>query len=146
MAINTAPIFTRIGDLSADGATTFPLPMTAAANDFTGVSINHVLLHTALVDGSFIESLRFKARGANVASGVRVFLNNGLAPATAANNFFLDDAALPATTTSIVGQTGPVIIMPMRLLMQPGFRIYAGLATAVIGGWGGMAVSGKYIA
>lgn len=146
MAVNTAPIFTRLGDLSANGAVTFSLPMTLAANDFTGVSANYVLLHTALADGSFIETLRFKARGTNVASAMRVFINNGLTPATAANNFFWDDMVLPATTANATGMTGVQVTMPMRLLMPAGFCVYAGLATAVAGGWGGIAVAGKYIA
>lgn len=144
MPANTAPIFTLLGDLSADSGATFPLVMTTAANDFTGISANNLLIHTAGPNGAYIESIRFKARGANVASAVRVFLNNGSTPGTAANNFLWDDVALPATTASIVGQTGPAIILPMRLMLPPTWRIYAGLATTVAGGWAGLVVAGEY--
>jgi hypothetical protein len=144
MAANNTPIFSRIGELSNDSLTGLPQSINLAANDFTGVSANYALIHTAGVEGTFVDYLRIKSRGTNVASALRVFINNGSANTTAANNFLWDDIVLPATTASAVAQTGPAIIMPMRLMMQPGFRIYVGLTTAVASGWGVIAVAGEY--
>ena len=141
---NTTPVFTNAGDLSSDGVNAIAAALTAAANDFTGVSASYVLVHTALGVGTFIDNLRFKARGTNVASGARIFLNNGGAVATAANNFFFEDVALPATTANANGQTGPSVTMPMRIMIPAGWRVYVGLNTTVAGGWGAMAIAGKY--
>lgn len=82
MAGNLNPIFSRVGDFQA-GPT-----LVTAANDFTGLSANNQLCFTAdATNGGFIQRLRFKAIGTNVASVARVFINNGkshLAPAISA--------------------------------------------------------------
>ena len=44
---NQKPIFPRVGDTSANASTTLSTTLTTATADFTGVSANHVLVHTS---------------------------------------------------------------------------------------------------
>lgn len=72
MTGNVQPIFSKVGDFQ------FGNVMTAAANDFTGLGLNNVVLFTAdETNGGFIQRLRCKAIGTNVASVIRLFINNG---------------------------------------------------------------------
>lgn len=150
MAANTDPIYTRLGDVSTNGTTGMSQPITLAANDFTGVSANNVLVFTAdATNGGLVQRLRLKAYGTNVASVLRIFINNGAAATTATNNTFFGEIALPATTANAAAVTGPDVdyyfsVGTPGLVLNPGFRIYVGLGTAVAGGWAVMATGGKY--
>lgn len=141
---NTDPIFSRVGSVSTTG-TTMSQPVTAAANDFTGAGANNVLVWTAdATNGGYIRSIRMKANGTNVASAVRFFINNGSANTSATNNAFYTEAALPATTATATNVTSNDFEVPMFLALDPGYRIYAGLATAVAAGWTFVGIGGKY--
>jgi len=141
---NIDPIFSKVGDVSRDSGTTMPVSMTAAANDYTGISANYQLVFTAdATNGGFIQRLRMKALGTNVASVMRIFINNGSTPGTATNNIFYGEVSLPATTAIATAATVE-IDYPMNMPLNPGFRVYAGLGTAVAAGWHVCAVGGKY--
>lgn len=72
MAANTQPIFSRLGDVDGSPA------ITAAANDYTGQGANNVVVFASdPTNGSFVQRLRFKALGTNVATVARIFINNG---------------------------------------------------------------------
>lgn len=72
MAANTAPIFSKLGAIEGGGV------LTTAANDYTGVSINNQFVFDAdEVNGGFIQRLRFKSLGTNVATVARIYVNNG---------------------------------------------------------------------
>lgn len=145
MAANTTPIFTLKGDSSSNSGTTMSGVISSAANDFTGAGANNVLVFTSkATDGSYVRRLRFKAVGTNVATVARVFINNGSDPTTAANNHFFEDVVLPATTASATAQTGPAVDMVMEQMLDPGFRIYVGLATAVAAGYHVTPIAGAY--
>jgi hypothetical protein len=100
MVANTSPIFTIRADLSTDGTTGMGSAITAAANNYTGADANNALVFTAGADGSYIRRLHFKAIGTNVQTVARIFINNGSANTTAANNRLFDDIQLPATSAS----------------------------------------------
>lgn len=52
--------------------------LTTAAADYNGVNINNQFIFDAdEVNGSFIQKLRFKAMGTNVATVARIYVNNG---------------------------------------------------------------------
>ena len=145
MSGNTDPVYSRQGDVSTNGTTGMSQAITAAAADFTGAGANNVLVWTAdATNGGFLQKLRLKAAGTNVSSVLRVFINNGSANTTAANNSFYVEIPLPATTLAGASMTGPDIDVPMNLALNPGFRIYAGLGTAVAAGWFVIGVGGKY--
>ena len=50
MAANNQPVFTKKGNLTANGGTTMVLAVTAAAADYTGISASYALCHTAGAD------------------------------------------------------------------------------------------------
>ena len=135
MARNTKPIFSAKPRNSANDAIVFPATLIAAANDVTGVSASNALLFTAsLLHGGYLEALQFEPLGTNVATMVRLFLNNGADPTVAANNQKLAEIALPLSTISTTVPMNGLVI-PIRRQLQAGFRIYGGLTLAVAAGW-----------
>lgn len=141
---NIAPIYTKTPDVSNNGGTVAGGTLTTATGDFTGVSANYVLEHTAGANGSYIRKLRFKAVGTNVTTVARVFLNNGSTNGTGSNNTFFGEVALPATTSSNSSMTGPDIDYMMEIALPAGWRIYVGLGTTVAAGWNCVCISGQY--
>lgn len=143
MPANTDPIFTVDPEVSNNGTTGMNQLITAAANDYTGIDADVSLVFTAGANGSYIQRLRFKAGGTNVATVARIYLNNGSAPTTATNNVFYGEVSLPATTATATAATIDVDY-PMNLAIPNGFRVYVGLATAVAAGWVVTPVAGNY--
>ncbi len=144
MAANTSPIFSIKGDISNDDGTTMPSAVTTATGDYTGASANHQLIFTAdAADGGYVERLRFKALGTNIATVARIYINNGSTPATAGNNVFIGEISLPATTATNTAATAD-IDYPLGFALKAGFRIYVGVATTVAAGWRVSAVAGQY--
>jgi hypothetical protein len=130
MAANTAPIYTLTPDVSTNGTTGMPTTITTATGDYTGISANHVLAHTAGANGSYVRKLRFKAVGTNVAS-------------VATNNSFIGEISLPAITATNAAATNEVDY-PLEFALPASFRIYAGIATTVAAGWVCTAIAGQY--
>jgi hypothetical protein len=143
MAANNQPIFVKQGNTSSDNGTAFPGTLTTATGDYTGVSANHQLVHTAGADGSYVRSIKFKSLGTNVASVARIYLNNGSANTTATNNNFIGEISLPATTASNTQGTAEPEYK-IDLMLEPGFRIYVGLGTTVAAGWKPSCNAGDY--
>ncbi len=145
MAANTAPIYSIQGDNSVNDGTTMPSTFTTAAADYTGATATHnKLVFTAdATNGGFIQRLRFKAIGTNTASVARVFINNGSANTTAANNAFYGEVSLPATTAIATAATIEVDY-PMNFALKAGFTIYVGLGTTVAAGWVCTPIGGQY--
>jgi len=141
---NADPIYSRRGQVSSNGTTGMTTSITTATGDYTGASANHVLVFTAdSTNGSFVQRLRFKALGTNTASVARIYLNNGSAATTAANNSFYGELSLPATTAINTAATID-IDYPMNVALPAGFRIYVGVATTVAAGWVVTPVAGDY--
>lgn len=138
MAGNNDPIYSRVG---AIGQTT---GITSAQNTYDGAGANDTLVFTAdATNGSFVQRLRFKAKGTNVATVARVYINNGSVNTTAANNVFYGEFSLPAITISANASTGD-FDYPLNFALPPGWRIYVGLGTAVAAGWTVSTIAGHY--
>ena len=122
MAANTAPIFSIAGDIGQS------MLLTTAANDYTGVSVNNKQVFEAnATNGGFLQKIRFKARGANVATVARIYINRGVD-----NTNFATAPAAPTGTPSGTGGS-----------MLPG----AYFATVIaIGPGGSQSVIGTYSA
>jgi hypothetical protein len=132
------PMWVATGNVTANTTTGMAQPITAAANDFTGAGANNVLVFTAGGSGSLLQRLRFKAAGTNVQTVARIFLNNGSTNSTATNNSYIDDVQLNASTAATTAPTGATIDYVFSgggLLLEAGFKVYVGLATAVAAGW-----------
>ena len=126
--------------------TVFSSPITLAANDYTGAGANNVLVATGnATTPSFLQKLIFKATGTNASITIaRVFLNNGLTNATAANNALIAEYMLPVSTASTTALTSPIQDLILNVPIQAGSRIYVGLTVAAAGGWQCTPVYGEY--
>ena len=100
------------------------------------------LIYTAGTAGSQLPKLRVRyastngatASGTTTATVVRIWANNGSANTTATNNIFLGEVSVPAVTMSQVAALAQPTDYDFGLLTIPaGYRIYAGLATAING-------------
>jgi hypothetical protein len=144
MAANTAPIYSIKGDVSANDGTTMPTNITTATGDYTGVSANHALVHTAdSTSGSYVRRLKFVAAGTNVASVARIYINNGSTNATATNNSLFGQVSLPAITATNTAATSEVEYT-LDVALPAGFRVYVGLGTTVASGWSVTCIAGQY--
>ena len=141
MPANTQPIFSAQGSLQWAATA-----LTAAniAKDGTG-TVTTIATGNASGNaaGNFIQKLVCQTLGANVATVLRVFVNNGGVNTTAANNVLLGQVTLPATTlTETAGQAA--IEIPLMVALPPSYKINCTLGTAVAAGWQVTAVGGQY--
>lgn len=135
MASNITPIFPLTPKLS--WAT-----ITAAntAKDGTG-TVNTVV--TAGANGAFVEDIRAKPLGTNVASVLRIFLNNGSTNATPGNNALWYEISLPISTLTEVASMNDIVI-PINREIPSGYKLNAVIGTAVAAGWTVTGASGDY--
>jgi hypothetical protein len=129
MAANTAPIFGRLPE--AQWNTT---NITAANTAKDGASGTVYDLFTAGVDGSYLVRMVIRPRGTNVATVMRVFVNNGSATTTAANNSLVSEVTLPATTNTETAAINGVEV-PLNMPLPGGYKLFATIGTAVAGGF-----------
>jgi len=140
MAANTAPIFSNAGAVSLGTA------ITAIVSDYTGAGANNQVIFSAnATNGGFVQRIRFKAAGTNAVSVVRIYLNNGSANTSAANNTFYGELSLPATTASTTAGTVD-IDYPMNFALPPGYRLVVGISAAstLASGWVPTVIAGAY--
>jgi len=149
MAANKLPIAVARPINSSDGSVSstavFGPTLTVAQNDFTGVN-SQIVFTADSTEGGRLGAIRFKALGTNVVTVARIFVNNGGAITTAANNQFYDEISLPATTASSTTST-PVIELSMGgnmrgINLAKGFRITVQIATSVAAGWRAIPIDG----
>jgi ABC-type glycerol-3-phosphate transport system permease component len=139
MALNTAPIYSGVGDIQW-GATA----LVAANTTYEATGSNVLTVFSSSISGSFIQRVRFKASGSTVATVARLFINNGGAISTTANNILFDEITLPATTSGSTAATA-VFELPFNVALPSAYRILATTATAQVnGGWYVSAVGGSY--
>ena len=139
MALNTNPIYSGVGDLQ------WTTVMTAVNTTLDATAANAYTVFSASTSGSFVQRVRFKASGSTTATAARIFINNGAASASAANNVLFDEITLPLTTTAAASAQA-VYELPLNIALPIGYRILATLATAQAagGGWYASAVGGSY--
>jgi hypothetical protein len=135
MAANTTPIFPIVGKLAWAVLTT-----ANTAKDGTG-TVGTVF--TAGSNGGRIEKLKIRQAGTNVATVLRVFLNNGSTNATAANNSLYSEVALPASTLSEVAAQADFEVF-INVSVPSGYTVLVTLGTTVAGGIAVTGVGGDY--
>jgi hypothetical protein len=140
---NVDPIYSVSGDVSNNSGTGMNQAVLTGSNTYDGTNAAASLIFTAGANGSFLQRIRLKPIGTNVASVARFFINNGLTPATAANNVFYGEISLPATTASAIAALVE-LDYPVNVALPAGFRIYMLLATTGAAGWVATPVGGKY--
>lgn len=138
MAANTAPIFSVAGDVQWG-----PTAITTAntAKDGTGTVLTAFTADAT--NGGFVQRIRFKAAGTNVATVARIFINNGSTNATAANNVLWDEITLAASTLSEVAALA-VYELPLNFALPPGYNLNVTIGTTIAAGYFVTVIAGKY--
>ena len=130
--------YNGIKTITVTVAKTFTYTVTAGlATPATGTIVSDP------INGSRIAKLVFQPIGTNVATAARAFLNNGQTAATAANNTYLDDVTLAASTLSEVASMAGTD-MALEIVVPPFHKINVVLGTAVAAGYAVYAVVGGY--
>lgn len=146
MPQNTSPIFPLVPEVTwVSGAAANVATPGVTANttkDLTSGTIYGPIL-TAGTNGTRLDFIKARPLGTNVATVVRVWINNGSATGTAANNSLFLERTLSATTVSETGEQ-PDIMLPLGISLPAGYRIYATFGTAVAAGFHLTAVGGDY--
>jgi hypothetical protein len=147
MAQNTSPIFPLVPVntwVSGTGATAGTPGLAAnTTTDLTSGTNYGPIFTGKAVDGSRLDFIKVRALGTNVATVIRIWINNGSATGTAANNTLYLERTLSATTVSQTAEQ-PDITLPLNLSVPAGYRIYATFGTAVAAGFHLTAVAGDY--
>ena len=138
MAANNNPIFTAAPDVQW---ATAALTTANTAKDGTG-TVSTVFTADA-ANGGYVHKLVARAIGTNVATVLRIFINNGSTNGTAANNILFAEMTLPATTLSEVAALAPYE-MPLNLALPAGYKINCTIGTTVAAGYMLSVVGGKY--
>ena len=135
MPANTAPIFTLLPEILWNNSVT-------AANTTTDLTSGTIYdVFTGGTNGSYVQKIRFRHVGTNVATDVRGWLNNGGVTTTALNNTLFDEITIAANTVSQTAASTNYEL-PLNFALPPSYRIYvttgtvlaAGLDVTVIGG------------
>ncbi len=95
-------------------------------------------------NGGYVQKIRFRSLGTNVATVARVWINNGSPTGGAAtNNTLFDEISLAASTVS---QTSALAVyeLPLNFALPAGYKIYITLGTTVAAGYNATVVGGKY--
>ena len=147
MAQNTNPIFPLIPVNSwvSGTAATAGTPGLAAntTTDLTAGTIYGPIFTADATDGSRLDFIKVRALGTNVATVIRIWINNGSVTTTAANNALYLERTLSATTVSQTAEQ-PDIILPLNISLAAGYRVYATFGTAVAAGFHLTAIGGDY--
>ncbi len=100
-------------------------------------------LFTAGVNGSRIDSIKVKPLGTNVATVLRLFVNNGSDPATPDNNSLIFELTLPETTSSQVSALAEYQEV-LDIAIPAGYKLYGSLGTEVASGYQVTVFGGDY--
>ena len=138
MPANTQPIFSSLGDIQWGSVTA---TTANTAKDGTGTVLN--VFTADATNGGFVQRIRFRAAGTNIATVARVFINNGSTNATPANNILYDEITLAATTLSEVAALA-VYELPLNFALPPGYKLNVTLGTTVAAGYYVSVIGGKY--
>tara|TARA_R110000868_G_scaffold300295_4_gene560743 strand:- start:5679 stop:6119 length:441 start_codon:yes stop_codon:yes gene_type:complete len=146
MPANTSPIFPLTANITwVSGAAANAATPGVTANttfDLTSGTI-YGPVFTAGTNGSRLDFLRLRPLGTNVATVARVWINNGSATGTAANNVLFFERTVAATTVSQTAEQFDTVI-PLNISLQATYRIYLTFGTAVAAGFHASVVGGDY--
>lgn len=135
MAANTVPIYLLTPNIGWGTVAT-----ANTAKDGTGTVVT---VFTAGADGGRCEKVKVRAAGTNVATVLRVFINNGGSNATPANNTLYMEATIAATTLSEVAALADNEIY-LGLVLPAGYNINITIGTTVAAGLAVTGVGGDY--
>ena len=135
MAANINPIFPNSPKIQ--WGTILTVDSTANKNH-DGTTTNAVCVFTAGTNGSRIDEIKVLPLGTNVATALRLFINNGSDNTVASNNSAYADVTIPTSTISeVAGQNEVIIRQPndnRPLVLPAGYKLYATLGTTIATG------------
>lgn len=138
-APNALPVIPKIPQIVWNAAV-----LTAANTTKDGTSgTDSGTLFIGGANGSRLDYIRVKAVGTNVATVLRVFLNNGSTQATAANNTLILEQTIAATTLTEVAALANVNVA-INIAIPAGYKVFCTIGTAVAAGLRLTAVGGDY--
>jgi hypothetical protein len=138
MAGNSTPIYSKVADWQWIG----PVLTANTSKDLTA-GTSYLAFTADATNGGYVKKLRIRHLGTNVATVMRVFINNGSATGTATNNILFDEIGIAANTVSETSAS-TVYELPINEALAPGYKIYVTIGTAVAAGLAITAVAGKY--
>lgn len=140
MAANTTPIYSKVGDIQWGTL----LATANTAKDGTGTVVT--IFTADATNGGRVERIKVRAAGTNVATVLRIFINNGSTNGTAANNSLYAEITCPATTLSEVAALADpgVGVLDFPLVLPPGYKLNCTVGTTVAAGLYITACGGKY--
>jgi hypothetical protein len=136
MAGNTTPIYSRSANIAWGTVAT-----ANTAKDGTGTVVT--VFTADATNGGLLSKLIIRALGTNVATVLRVFINNGATNATATNNSLIAELTIAATTLSEVAQLAHNEI-PMNIALPAGYKINITIGTTVAAGLAVTGVGGNH--
>lgn len=139
MAANTSPIYSRTPDVQWMDA------VIATANttlDLTS-GTKYLIFTADATEGGRLDRIKLTTLGTNTTSVLRIWLNNGGDPATAANNVKIKEITLSSTSLSQTSAQLEYEWTP-NIALPAGYRVYVTLGTTVAAGWHCVAYGGKY--
>ena len=132
MASNINPIYSRVADIQGGvllGNFANTLSTTSLATDYTGQpTFNIPIFNVDAVNGGYIQKIRFKAAGTNVAALARIYINDG----------DLNTLALVGSLSAVTPTGTPFTTGGTLLGGTTGQNYYA--KVQAIGGWGGHSI------
>lgn len=135
---NNRPIFSASGNI---GWGPNAIATSNTAKDGTGTVMT--VFTAGLTDGSFVQRIRFRSAGTNVATVARIFINNGSDNNVASNNVLWDEITLAATTLSeVVALT--TYELPLNFVLPAGYKLNVTLGTTVASGYYVTVIGGDY--
>jgi len=138
MPANPTPIFTLSPQIEWGNTIT----TANATTDLTTGTVYPVF--TGGTNGSYVQKIRFRHTGSNASATVaRVWINNGSATTTAANNVLWDEITLATNTLS---QTAASVNyeLPLNFAIPANYVIYVTIGTAAAGGIDATVIGGDY--
>ena len=125
MPANTSPIFTMSPEIM--WSVNMNVANTTNISGGTGY-----LVFSAGTNGSYVQKIRFRHQSTNTtnsqANVVRVFINNGGASGTTANNAIWDEITIATNTVSQVAASANYEL-PLNFALPAGYTIYCTLGS-----------------
>jgi len=144
MAANTVPIYSIAGQVEWEPA------LLKTANLSMAGTGTVATIFTAGENGGRVERIRARPGGSNVATLLRIFINNGSATTVAANNILYTEKAIPAytlsqtavSTLSELPDTTDTTSFP--IVLPAGYKLTATIGTTISSGLYVSAIGSTY--
>lgn len=139
MAGNSTPIFTKVATWAWSG----PVMSGNTTKDLT-TGTSYVVYTADSTNGGYVKKLRIRHMGVNVATVLRVFINNGYDTTLASNNILYDEIGIASNPTVSEISSSTLYEIPINEALPPGYRIVVTVGTGLANGLAVTAVGGSY--